>query len=131
MAHPLHELLRLGPARRARLDSAGIAGPEDLLRRCRTAVERRRFHDETGLGPDQLLDWALTLDLARLSGIDAELASLLRAAGVEGIASLRHRHAGPLSERLRALAPLRTDLDDRSVERWIAEAHELPTLVHL
>jgi len=123
--------LHLGPARRARLDSAGIVVPEDLLRRCRTADDRRRFHDETGLGPEQLLDWALTLDLARLTAVDVELAGLLRAAGVEGIGSLRHRHAAPLGARLRTLAPSRTDLDDGAMERWIAEAQELPTLVHL
>ena len=125
----LSELLDIGPARRNKLRESGIVRPSDLLRQCRTSRSRRRFHDFTGLGPDQLLDWALTADLLRLPGVDAERARLLRAAGVEGVVALRYRRADYLAWRLWQLAPQRPPVPVRRVRAWIASARELPTVV--
>lgn len=127
----LEKVLALGPARRACLSAAGVQDPSDLLVRCATPVDRRRFHDVTGLGPAQLLDWALTLDLMRLPGVDAETARLLRAAGVDGVAPLRARQPVALVQRLRELAPERADLDEECVDGWVRTAGSLPTLVQL
>ena len=127
----LDEVLSLGAARRSCLQTAGVREPKDLLVRCATAIDRRRFHDMTGLGPDQLLDWALTLDLMRLPGVDADTARLLRTAGVDGVANLRDRRPSALVERLRELAPERLDLDEGRVDRWARASEALPRLVAL
>ena len=126
----LSELFGIGPARLAKLEVFGIVTPFDLLKRCRTPRERRQFHEGTGLGPDQLLDWALTADLMRIPGVDATIAKLLRSAGVDGVVALRHRNATWLAGHLSRLAPEELELTSERVAEWIGAAQALPTVVH-
>ncbi len=83
-----------------KLEKAGIKTVEALLEEWAAKSGRKRIADETGIAEAKILDFVNTADLMRVSGVGAEFAELLVAAGVDTIKELRTRNAENLHVKL-------------------------------
>lgn len=116
-----------------KLRAAGVGSVEALLEKGGTAKGREEIATASGIGDAHVLKWVNHADLFRIHGVGGEYAELLEAAGVDSVAELAQRNATNLGARL-------TEINDAKhlvrsvpaltqVEKWIAEAKELPRAV--
>src|SRR6185369_11111817 len=113
-----------------KLESAGVATPEDLLSKGGTRAGRDRLAEATGLSASHLLKWVNRVDLSRVKGVSTQYADLLEAAGVDTPKELARRNADNLMAQLasvNASKKLVRQLPTVSdVAKWIEEAKTLP-----
>jgi predicted flap endonuclease-1-like 5' DNA nuclease len=123
----------IGAANALALSGAGVTHVRHLLQRAATASGRDALARETGLSPDQLLEWLNHIDLMRIRGVGAEYSDLLEAAGVNSPVELaRHSPArlASLLAQTNAQQPLvRRVPSEKVLAGWISEARTLPRLI--
>lgn len=133
MGYKIEEIEGIGPAFKEKLTTAGITTTDALLELCCDAKGRKSTAQKTGLSEAQLLKWANMGDLMRISGIAEEYSELLEAAGVDTVKELRNRKAANLAEKMREVnetKKLTRQVPSASmVEKWVAQAKELPPLI--
>ncbi|MCB8963858.1 MAG: DUF4332 domain-containing protein [Bacteroidales bacterium] len=100
MRSKIIEIEGIGPVMGEKLEKAGIKTVEALLEDGAAKSGRKRIADETGIAEAKILDFVNTADLMRVSGVGAEFAELLVAAGVDTIKELRTRNAENLHVKL-------------------------------
>jgi len=135
VAYKVETIEGIGPAYGAKLTSAKIKTPNDLLKLCCTARGRSDVATKTGFSESQLLKWANMADMMRIKGIGGEFAELLEAAGVDTVKELKMRNAENLAEQLKttnAQKKLTRRVPSATVvARWVAEAKQTtPTITH-
>lgn len=128
------EVEGIGAAFAAKLQEAGVKTQEKLLELGATTGGRKKVAEQAGLSVKQVLNWVNRADLARVKGIGSEYADLLESAGVDTVKELAQRNAANLlakMEEVNAVKKLVRKVPTAAqVEKWVAQAKELPRAVH-
>lgn len=129
----LTEIKGLGPDHAATLVSAGVRTIAALLRDGGSPAGRRALASQTGIDGATILEWVNRADLMRIRGVGAEYSDLLESSGVDTVRELSKRKPANLEARMAELNGqlhlVRRTPSLREVERWVAEAKELPVAV--
>lgn len=123
----------IGPAIGEKLRSAGVSDTDTLLKESKTPAQRKALAAKAGLTDKQILKFANMVDLYRISGVGAEYAELLEAAGVDTVPELARRRADNLTT---AMADLNTAKKlvrrvptETEVAKWVEQAKGLPRML--
>lgn len=129
----LEEIEGIGKAQAKKLEKAGVKKVGDLLEKGSTPKGRQELADTTTISPKQILRWVNMADLFRIKGVGEEYADLLEAAGVDTVKELAQRKAENLHAKMVAVNEqkklVRAVPALSQVEKWIAQAKELPRAV--
>lgn len=129
----LVEIEGIGEAYAAKLQAADVNSLQALLEQGSTKKGRKALEDASGISGKLILRWVNMADLFRIKRVAEEYADLLEAAGVDTVPELAQRKAENLQMKMaevneqkhltRAVPGL------ASVEKWVAQAKELPRVV--
>ncbi len=130
----IEDIEGIGPQFAEKLQAAGVKSVEKLLEVGATAKGRDELAAQTGISSKQILRWVNHADLFRIKGVAGQFSELLEAAGVDTVPELAQRNAENLQQALaktndeKNLAKTTPSLSQ--VSDWIAEAKNLPKIVH-
>ena len=131
--YKVEEIEGIGPVLGEKLRTAGINTVDKLLENAATKKQRQSLAEETGISEKQILKFTNMADLFRLNGVGQEYAELLEVAGVDTVPELAQRNATNLTakmEEVNAAKNLtRKTPSAAEVEKWIAQAKELPRVI--
>ena len=137
MIHNLASVRGLDKAAVPKLAENGINSPQELLEACGKKAGRAALAKQTGLNEKDLLEWCNRVDLSRVTGIGVQWSNLLEVTGVDTVPELAQRNAANLQkamdEKNTALGLLQNGLPVPTlaqVENWVAQAKELPRMIH-
>jgi len=131
--YKVEEIEGIEPALGEKLRANGINTIEKLLENANTKKERQVLAEKTGISEKLILKFTNMADLFRINGIGQEYAELLEVSGVDTVPELAQRNATNLvakmeevneAKNLTRKTPSVTD-----VEKWIAQAKELPRVI--
>jgi predicted flap endonuclease-1-like 5' DNA nuclease len=129
----LTEVEGIGESYAAKLQACGITSQERLLEAGASAKGRKSLTEESGISPKLISKWVNQADLARIKGIGGEYAELLECAGVDTVPELATRNAANLHSKLISINEekklVRSLPSLANVEKWIAQAKELPRVI--
>lgn len=130
MSCPVSKIDGVSSFAAAKLKVAGIRTSEALLERARTARGRKLLAAETGIGEQQLLEWANIADCMRIKGMGRARTQLLRAAGVKTVRDLSYRNPGRLAQAMKDANDerklLRVPPSEKAIGQMIEHARKLP-----
>ena len=131
--YKVEEIEGIGPALGEKLRAAGINTVDKLLENAATKKQRQSLAEETGISEKQILKFTNMADLFRLNGVGQEYAELLEVAGVDTVPELAQRNAANLTAKMEeaneAKNLTRKTPSATEVEKWIAQAKELPRVI--
>lgn len=123
----------IGPAYAGKLQEAGIATTDALLKEGGSPKGRQAIAEKTGINAKLIMEWVNMVDLFRVKGVGEEYADLLEAAGVDTVVELAQRKPANLYEKLASVNAdkklVRQLPSQAQVEAWVAQAKELPKAV--
>ncbi|MES9831180.1 MAG: DUF4332 domain-containing protein [Candidatus Thiodiazotropha sp. LLP2] len=129
----LVEIEGIGEKYASKLEGADIKNLEALLQKGSTKKGRKELEDASGISGKLLLRWINMADLFRVKGIGEQYSDLLEAAGVDTVPELAQRKPenlhGKMVEVNEAKNLVRATPSLSAVEKWVAEAKELPRVV--
>ncbi|PLX59967.1 DUF4332 domain-containing protein [Sedimenticola selenatireducens] len=131
----LTQIEGIGEKYGAKLQEAGISTQEKLLEAGSTTKGRKALAEKSGISEKLILGWINRADLARVKGIGEEYADLLELAGVDTVPELAQRNAANLHAKIKEVAEARGNVVRRvpsasEVEKWVAQAKELPRAIN-
>ncbi|WP_029555033.1 DUF4332 domain-containing protein [Xanthobacter sp. 91] len=133
MSYPIIEIEGVGAVFAEKLKAAGITTTEGLLERAKSPKLRKELAAATGIDESRVLKWANMADLMRIKGVGEEYSELLEAAGVDTVKELKTRVPANLTKAMaeaNAKRKLVRALPTESmVEKWVAQAKELPPVL--
>ncbi|MFG1185010.1 MULTISPECIES: DUF4332 domain-containing protein [Xanthobacter] len=133
MSYPIIEIEGVGAVYAEKLKAAGITTTEGLLERAKSPKLRKELAAATGIDESRVLKWANMADLMRIKGVGEEYSELLEAAGVDTVKELKTRVPANLTKAMaeaNAKRKLVRALPTESmVEKWVAQAKELPPVL--
>ncbi|MDI4667052.1 DUF4332 domain-containing protein [Xanthobacter autotrophicus] len=134
MSYPIIDIEGIGAVFAEKLKSAaGITTTDALLEKAKSPKARKELAGSTGIDESRLLKWANMADLMRIKGVGQEYSELLEAAGVDTIKELKTRVPANLAKamaEINATKKLVRALPTESmVEKWVAQAKELPPIL--
>lgn len=133
MSYPIIEIEGVGAIYADKLKTAGITTTEGLLERAKSPKLRKEIAAATGIDETRILKWANMADLMRIKGVGEEYSELLEAAGVDTVKELKTRVPANLTKAMaeaNAKRKLVRALPTESmVEKWVAQAKELPPVL--
>lgn len=128
--YKIEEIEGIGPALGEKLRASGITTTDKLLAGSKTKKQRQELADAAGISEKQILKFANMADLFRITGVGQEFAQLLEAAGVDTVPELAQRNAENLTAKIEEINEAkkltRRTPSIKEVEKWVAEAKELP-----
>ncbi len=131
--YKVEELEGIGPVLGEKLRTAGINTVDKLLENAATKKQRQSLAEETGISEKQILKFTNMADLFRLNGVGQEYAELLEVAGVDTVPELAQRNAANLTAKMEEVNEAknltRKTPSATEVEKWIAQAKELPRVI--
>ena len=129
MTYPLSELEGMTAFAASKLKSQGIRTTEALLEAASTVKGRKALAAKTGIGEQQLLEWANVSDCMRIPGMGKAKTGLVRAAGVATVRELALRNPARLAQNMKEVNTKRKLVrvlpSEKSVEQLIAQARKL------
>ncbi|MCC4246178.1 DUF4332 domain-containing protein [Stappia indica] len=133
MSYSIDEIEGIGPVYAEKLKAVGIRTTEAYLERAKDPKGRKALGEETGIDDKRILKWANMADLMRISGVGEEYSELLEAAGVDTVKELKHRVPANLHAKMKevneAKKLVRQLPSESGVEKWVAQAKELPAVM--
>ena len=133
MSYSIDEIEGIGPVYAEKLKAVGIRTTEAYLERAKDPKGRKALAEETGIDDKRILKWANMADLMRISGVGEEYSELLEAAGVDTVKELKHRVPANLHAKMKevneAKKLVRQLPSESGVEKWVAQAKELPAIM--
>ena len=133
MSYSIDEIEGLGPVYAEKLQAVGIKTTDAYLERAKDPKGRKALAEETGIDDKRILKWANMADLMRISGVGEEYSELLEAAGVDTVKELKHRVPANLHAKMKevneAKKLVRQLPSESGVEKWVAQAKELPAIM--
>lgn len=130
MTYPLTQIEGMTAFAASKLKKLGIRTTEALLEAARTAKGRKDLSAKTGIGEQQLLEWANICDYMRIPGMGKAKTGLLRAAGVTTVRELALRNPSRLAQNMKDINTRRKHVhvlpSVKSVEQIIQKARKLP-----
>ena len=131
--YKVEEIEGIGPVLGEKLRTAGINTVDKLLENAATKKQRQSLAEETGISEKQILKFTNMADLFRLNGVGQEYAELLEVAGVDTVPELAQRNATNLTAKMEEVNEAknltRKTPSAAEVEKWIAQAKELPRVI--
>ena len=131
--YKVEEIEGIGPVLGEKLRAAGINTDDKLLENAATKKQRQSLAEETGISEKQILKFTNMADLFRLNGVGQEYAELLEVAGVDTVPELAQRNAANLTAKMEEVNEAknltRKTPSATEVEKWIAQAKELPRVI--
>ena len=131
--YKVEEIEGIGPVLGEKLRTAGINTVDKLLENAATKKQRQSLAEETGISEKQILKFTNMADLFRLNGVGQEYAELLEVAGVDTVPELAQRNAANLTAKMEEVNEAknltRKTPSATEVEKWIAQAKELPSVI--
>ena len=131
--YKVEEIEGIGPVLGEKLRAAGINTVDKLLENAATKKQRQSLAEETGISEKQILKFTNMADLFRLNGVGQEYAELLEVAGVDTVPELAQRNAANLTANMEEVNEAknltRKTPSAAEVEKWIAQAKELPRVI--
>ena len=131
--YKVEEIEGIGPVLGEKLRAAGINTVDKLLENAATKKQRQSLAEETGISEKQILKFTNMADLFRLNGVGQEYAELLEVAGVDTVPELAQRNAANLTAKMEEVNDAknltRKTPSAAEVEKWIAQAKELPRVI--
>jgi predicted RecB family nuclease len=129
MAYSITELQGMTTFAASKLKSLGIRTTDALLEAARTVKGRKALAAKTGIGEQQLLEWANLSDYMRIPGMGKAKVGLMRAAGVTTVRELALRNPARLAQNMKEVNTKRKLVrvlpSEKSVEQLIAQARKL------
>lgn len=123
----------IGPVYAEKLVAAGVKTVEALLEKGASLKGREMLAEVTGISEKLILEWVNLADLMRIKGVGEEYSDLLEEAGVDTVKELKHRNPDNLYKALVEINMekklVRRVPTLKEVQKWIAEAAELPAVV--
>lgn len=123
----------VGEVYAVKLRQAGVRTTEALLKKGGTVKGRQELAKATGFSTKMILEWVNRADLYRVSGIGAQYADLLEAAGVDTVRELANRKAEALTETLAKTNATKNKVNQmpgiKRVAEWIKQAKSLKRAV--
>jgi predicted flap endonuclease-1-like 5' DNA nuclease len=123
----------IGEAYAQKLQAAGIATVEALLKQGASPQGRQELCDKTGIAENLILEWVNRVDLFRVKGVGEEYSDLLEAAGVDTVPELAQRNPENLYQKLvaanREKKRVRKLPAQAQVGDWVEQAKHLPRVV--
>mgnify|MGYP000926546382 FL=1 len=130
MSYPIVDIEGIGPVMAEKLKVAGITTTGGLLDAALTPKARKELAEKSGIDEARILKWANMADLMRIKGVAEEYSELLEAAGVDTVKELKMRNAANLTKAMADINAtkklVRVLPAESMVEKWIAQAKELP-----
>lgn len=130
MTYPISKIDGLGPQAALKLKALGIRTTAGLLENAGTVKARKSLAAKTGIGEQQLLEWANIADCMRIKGISTAKAGLLRAAGVNTVREFALRNPERLAQAMKSANDkkklVRVLPSEKSIARLIQNAGKLP-----
>ena len=130
MTYPISKIDGLGPQAAAKLKALGIRTTAALLENAFSAKARKNLAAKTGIGEQQLLEWANIADCMRIEGVSTANAGLIRAAGVNTVREFALRNPERLALAMKDANEKRKLVriipTEKSVARLIQNARKLP-----
>lgn len=131
--YKIEEIEGIGPVWGEKFRSAGVASTDKLLENSKTKKQRSDLAESTGISEKQVLKFANMADLFRITGVGQEYAELLEAAGVDTVPELATRKPENLVVKMEEVNEVksltRRTPSLKEVEKWVAEAKELPRVL--
>lgn len=131
--YKVEEIEGIGPALGEKLRAVGINTVDKLLEKAATKKQRQSLAEETGISEKLILKFTNMADLFRLNGVGQEYAELLEVAGVDTVPELAQRNAANLTAKMEEINEAknltRKTPSVLEVEKWIAQAKELPRVI--
>ena len=131
--YKVEEIEGIGPVLGEKLRAARINTVDKLLENAATKKQRQSLAEETGISEKQILKFTNMADLFRLNGVGQEYAELLEVAGVYTVPELAQRNAANLTAKMEEVNEAknltRKTPSATEVEKWIAQAKELPRVI--
>ncbi len=131
--YKVEEIEGIGPVLGEKLRTAGINTVDKLIENAATKKQRQSLAEETGISEKQILKFTNMADLFRLNGVGQEYAELLEVAGVDTVPELAQRNAANLTAKMEEVNEAknltRKTPSATEVEKWIAQAKELPRVI--
>lgn len=131
--YKVEEIEGIGPVFSEKLRAVGINTVDKLLENAATKKQRQSLAEETGISEKQILKFTNMADLFRLNGVGQEYAELLEVAGVDTVPELAQRNAANLTAKMEEVNEAknltRKTPSATEVEKWIAQAKELPRVI--
>ncbi len=123
----------IGEAYQKKLNGAGIATIEALLKAGATPKGRKELAEKTGISGDLILEWVNHCDLFRIKGVGSEYSDLLEAAGVDTVVELSKRKPENLVEKINEVNEtkklVRRPPTLSMVTNWVEQAKNLPRAI--
>ena len=130
----IEDIEGVGPAYAEKLALAGVKTVEGLLKAGAEKAGRKTIAEKSGINEAQILNWVNRADLTRIKGVSTQYADLLEAAGVDTVPELAQRNAANLAEKMKeindAKSLVRKVPSVVDVEKWVAQAKDLPRVVN-
>lgn len=124
----------IGEAYGGKLRAVGVNKVIDLLVNGATRTGRKHLSDESGIAQSLILTWVNHVDLFRIKGVAQEYADLLEQSGVDTVVELAQRNPANLHKRMADLNEqkklVRRLPHASDVESWVAQAKDLPRMIH-
>ncbi len=128
--YKIEEIEGIGPVMGEKLRAAGVKTTDALLENTKTKKQRQSLAEATGISEKLILRFANMADLFRINGVGQEFAELLEAAGVDTVPELAQRRPDNLTAKMEEVNAekklTRRTPSLKEVEKWVAEAKELP-----
>ncbi len=131
--YKIEEIEGIGPVMGEKLRNAGINTTDKLLEATATKTQRKNLAEATDITEKLILKFANMADLFRIHGIGQEYSELLEAAGVDTVPELAMRNPENLFAKMEEVNEekklTRRTPSLKEVEKWVAEAKELPRVL--
>ncbi|MGB0747482.1 MAG: DUF4332 domain-containing protein [Magnetospiraceae bacterium] len=133
MSYPIDDIEGIGPTYKEKLAAQGITTTAQLLDKTAAPKDRKALAEAADISGKLILKWANMADLMRISGVGEEYSELLEAAGVDTVKELKNRNAANLTAKMEEVNEekklVRKVPAESQVEKWIAQAKELPPIL--
>jgi len=130
----IEDIEGIGPAYAEKLGNAGIKTIEALLEEGAEKSARKAIAEKSEISESLILNWINKADLCRINGVSTQYADLLEEAGVDTVPELAQRNAANLTDKMKEVNDAKNlvrkcpSLGD--VEKWVAQAKDLPRVVN-
>ncbi len=128
------DIKSLGTQSAQQLKNAGILTIDSLLTACADKKGRKELAGKTSIEETKLLHWANRADLSRISGVSTQYGDLLESAGVDTVPELAQRNAENLHAKITQVNEEKHLVKKlptiEHVQNWVAQAKDLPRVIH-
>lgn len=131
--YKIEEVEGIGPVTGEKFRNAGVSSTDALLEAGKTTKSRKELAEKSGISEGQVLKFVNMVDLFRINGVGSEFAELLEVAGVDTVPELAQRNAANLAKKMEEVNAeknlTRRVPSESEVEKWVAQAKELPRMI--